>query len=90
MRIIPISDLHVERRKLKEIPTFDQSFDVLVCAGDLWEGQPEKAIQSVVALARGKPSIIVPGNHDLYAEGPEDSRALLRALVRPRAKRATR
>jgi Icc-related predicted phosphoesterase len=76
MRILPASDPHLERRRLKEIPTLDQSFDVLVCAGDLWEGQPEKAIQSVVALARGKPSIIVPGNHDLYTEGPEDRRTI--------------
>jgi Calcineurin-like phosphoesterase len=76
MRIMPISCFRLERRKLKEIPTFDQSFDVLVCAGDLWEGQPEKAVQSVVALARGKPSIIVPGNHDLYTHGPDDLRTI--------------
>jgi 3',5'-cyclic AMP phosphodiesterase CpdA len=61
MRILPISDPHLER-----IPAFDQSFDVLVRAGDLWEGQPERAVQSVVALAGGRPSIIVPGNHDPY------------------------
>jgi predicted phosphodiesterase len=61
---------------LKDIPTLDQSFDVLVCAGDLWEGQPEMAIQSVVTLARGKPAIIVPGNHDLYTNGPEDRRTI--------------
>jgi predicted phosphodiesterase len=32
------SDFHLERRRLKEIPKLDQSFDVLVSAGDLWEG----------------------------------------------------
>jgi Icc-related predicted phosphoesterase len=76
MRILPISDLHLERRKLKEIPTFDQSFDVLVSAGDHWEGQPEKAVQSVVALAGGRRSIMVRGNRDLYTVGPEDRRTI--------------
>jgi Icc-related predicted phosphoesterase len=76
MRILPISDLHLERRKLKKIPTFDQSFDVLVSAGDHWEGQPEKAVQSVVAVARGRPSIMVAGNRDLYTLGPEDRRTI--------------
>jgi predicted phosphodiesterase len=76
IRILPISDIHMERRKLKEIPALDQPFDVLACAGDLYEGQPEMAIQSVVALARGKPSIIVPGNQDLYTNGPEDRRTI--------------
>jgi predicted phosphodiesterase len=76
MRILPISDLRLERRKLKEIPTLDQSFDVLVSAGDHWEGEPEKAVQSVVALARGKPSIMVRGNQDVYKGGPEDRRTI--------------
>jgi Icc-related predicted phosphoesterase len=76
MRILPISDIHLGWRELKEIPTFDQSFDVLVCAGDICEGQPEKAVQSVVALAEGRPSIIVPGNQDLYTKGPEDRRTI--------------
>ena len=76
VRILLGSDFHLERRRLREIPTLDQSFDVMVCAGDLWEGQPEMAIQSVVTLARGKPAIIVPGNHDLYTNGPEDRRTI--------------
>jgi predicted phosphodiesterase len=76
IRILPISDLHLERRKLKEIPAFDQSFDLLVSAGDHCEGQPEKAVQSVVALARGRPSIMVRGNHDVYRLGPEDRRTI--------------
>jgi predicted phosphodiesterase len=75
-RILPISDLHLERRKLQEIPTFDQSFDVLVCAGDIWEGQSEKAVQSVVALAGGRRAIIVPGSHDPYRSGSEDRRTI--------------
>jgi Icc-related predicted phosphoesterase len=65
------------RLRLDDIPPLDvESFDVLVAAGDLWEGQPEKAVQSVVAIARGKPSVMVPGNHDVYTLGPEDRRTI--------------
>jgi predicted phosphodiesterase len=89
MRILPTSDIHLERRRLEEIPTLDQSFDALVCAGDICEGQPEKAIQSVVALAQGKPSIIVAGNHDLWTKGPEDRRTIseFHRLLRNKAER---
>jgi predicted phosphodiesterase len=76
IRILPISDIHMEGRKLKDIPALDQSFDVLACAGDLYEGQPEMAIRGIVALARAKPAIIVAGNHDLYTNGPEDRRTI--------------
>src|SRR5258708_2339453 len=75
-RILPISDLHLERRKLKEIPALDQSFDLLVSAGDYCEGQSEKAVQSVVALAQGRRSIMVRGNRDLHTLGPEDRRTI--------------
>jgi Icc-related predicted phosphoesterase len=71
MRAIPTSDFHLEKRGLNEIPVLTDSFDVLVCAGDIWEGQPEKSVQSVVDLARGKPAIIVPGNHDFWTKGPD-------------------
>lgn len=70
MDALPISDIHLERRSLNDVPPLNESFDVLICAGDIWEGQPQKAVQSVVDLARGKPAIIVPGNHDFYA-GPD-------------------
>jgi hypothetical protein len=70
-RILPIADINLVRRRLKEIPAFDHSFDVEICAGDLWEGTAREGRSSVVALARGRPPIIVPGNHDLYTDGPE-------------------
>jgi predicted phosphodiesterase len=76
MRLMPISDLHLEQRSLTDIPALDEPFDVLVCAGDIWEGQPERAVQSIVELANGRPSIIIPGSHDLYTEGPEDRRTM--------------
>jgi hypothetical protein len=59
--------MHLERRRLHEIPVLTDSFNVLVCADDTWEGEPEKAVQCLVQLAGGKPAILVSGNHDLYS-----------------------
>jgi predicted phosphodiesterase len=64
MEALAISDIHLERRGLRDVPVLNESFDLLISAGDTWEGQPEKAVQYVVDLARGKRAIIVPGNHD--------------------------
>lgn len=52
MKLLPVSDLHLERRKLEDIAPLDDAFDVLVCAGDIWEGEPEKSVQAIVELAR--------------------------------------
>lgn len=66
MEVLAISDIHLERRELRELPDLNESFDVLICAGDIWEGEPEKAVQCVTQIAGGRPAIIVPGNHDFY------------------------
>lgn len=66
MEVLAISDIHLERRNLGEIPDLNESFDVLICAGDIWEGEPEKAVQFISQIARGRPAIVVPGNHDFY------------------------
>jgi predicted phosphodiesterase len=78
MRALPISDLHLERWGLRNAQMrlrSSTSFDVLVCAGDIWEGQPEKAVQAVVKLADGKPAVVVPGDQDFCTEG-EDQRTI--------------
>ncbi|MCJ2035861.1 metallophosphoesterase [Methylobacterium sp. J-068] len=67
MRLFPISDLHLERRRLDVIPRPHKTFDVLVCPGDLHEGRPEHGLAALVALARGRPIVLVPGNHEHYA-----------------------
>lgn len=67
MRLFPISDLHLERRRLDVIPPPRPAFDVLACAGDLWEGHPERGLAALVALAQGRPIVLVPGNHERYA-----------------------
>jgi Icc-related predicted phosphoesterase len=78
MEALPISNIHLERRGLREVPLLNESFDMLICAGDICEGQPEKAVQSVAELARGKPAIIVAGNHDFYQHTISDVIRLMR------------
>lgn len=65
MRVFALSDLHLERRSLDTIG-IEAPFDVLVVAGDLWEGEPERGVEAVARLSRGRPALIVPGNHDHY------------------------
>lgn len=67
MRVFPLSDLHLERRRLAMIPRPTAPFDVLVCAGDLWEGHPERGLAAIVEIADGRPIVLVPGNHEHYA-----------------------
>jgi predicted MPP superfamily phosphohydrolase len=84
MRLFPISDLHLERRRLDVIPRPARPFDVLVCPGDLHEGRPELGLAALTTLAQGRPIVLVPGNHEHYwslaglwldgtvADAPED------------------
>ncbi|KQO74859.1 MULTISPECIES: metallophosphoesterase [unclassified Methylobacterium] len=67
MRLFPISDLHLERRRLDVIPRPTRPFDVLVCPGDLHEGRPESGLAALMTLAQGRPIVLVPGNHEHYA-----------------------
>ena len=67
MRIFPISDLHLERRRLDVIPLPRVAFDVMVCAGDLYEGHPERGLAALLHLSGGRPIVLVPGNHEHYA-----------------------
>ncbi|GJD63527.1 metallophosphoesterase [Methylobacterium frigidaeris] len=67
MRLFPLSDLHLERRPLAAVPIPTQSFDLLVCAGDVWEGEPERGLHALLQLAGERPVVLVPGNHERYA-----------------------
>ena len=60
-----ISDLHLEAVAHPE--AFDPArpdFDVLVVAGDVWQGQCLSACRTVARLAAGKPAVLVLGNHE--------------------------
>ncbi|KQT07417.1 metallophosphoesterase [Methylobacterium sp. Leaf399] len=67
LRLFPISDLHLERRRPDLIPPPSRPFDVLVCAGDMHEGRPERGLAALLALAGERPIVLVPGNHERYA-----------------------
>ena len=67
MRIFPISDLHLERRRLDLIAPPAEPFDLLACPGDLHEGHPERGLAALLHLAQGRPIVLVPGNHERYA-----------------------
>lgn len=89
LRLFPLSDLHLERRRPEAIPRPTVPFDVLVCAGDLHEGHPERGVDFLVALAEGRPIVLVPGNHEHYAPTGDERTApeLLAALERAVAAR---
>jgi calcineurin-like phosphoesterase family protein len=84
MRLFPISDLHLERRRPDLIPRPSAPFDVLVCAGDLHEGHPERGLATLRDLAGGRPIVLVPGNHEHYAPtgDPRTAPDLIAALMR--------
>lgn len=67
MRIFPVSDLHLERRRLDLIAPPAAPFDLLVCPGDLHEGHPERGLAALLHLAQARPVVLVPGNHERYA-----------------------
>ena len=83
MRIFPLSDLHLERRPLAAVPAPARDFDLLVCAGDVWEGQPERGLAALLQLAGERPVVWVPGNHERYAPAgdPRTAPELLAALA---------
>ena len=72
MRLNVLSDLHLSRGSLPN-PTVDA--DVVVLAGDV--ARPAQAVEWAMAL--GKPTLFVPGNHEFYGGSmPETLRELKR------------
>ena len=82
MRLFPISDLHLERRRPETIARPVEAFDVLVCPGDLYEGRPELGLAALRQIAQGRPIVLVPGNHEHYAPtgDPRTAPELIAAL----------
>lgn len=62
-----MSDLHLETvpypRGFKPQAT---DFDVLIAAGDIWEGNCKDAFHLLEQLAQGKPVVFVMGNHEYW------------------------
>jgi Icc-related predicted phosphoesterase len=64
-RLWVLSDLHLEAVRYPEaFQPVRPAFDVLVVAGDIWEGDSERALRIVARLAGGKPAVFVMGNHE--------------------------
>jgi len=60
-----MSDLHFEAVPHPEgFRPVRPEYDVLVVAGDVWEGDTRRALEFVAALANGKPAVFVMGNHE--------------------------
>jgi Icc-related predicted phosphoesterase len=81
MRLFVLSDLHLEKCSSRRLPELAAKFDLLICAGDLWEGEPALGVRAAAALADGRPTIIVPGNHDRYRRGQGDPRTAADLLL---------
>jgi predicted ATPase/Icc-related predicted phosphoesterase len=64
-RLWVLSDLHLEAVPHPEaFRPVRPAFDVLVVAGDVWEGDSHRALETVAILADGKPAVFVMGNHE--------------------------
>lgn len=85
MRLLILSDLHLEKRPLAGIVVPADGFDALVCAGDVCDGEPERGVAALTILAQGRPVILVPGNHERYRRGEGDPRNADRMLAEWRA-----
>jgi len=64
-RLWIMSDLQLETvRHLDAYRPRCAGFDILVVAGDVWEGSSARALAAVARLAQGKPAMFVLGNHE--------------------------
>ena len=83
-RLWILSDLHLEVVPHPEAyrPALP-AFDVLVVAGDVWQGEIERAMGMVARLANGRPAVMVLGNHEFWNHQVDrQRRAACQAAVR--------
>jgi len=67
MRLLILSDLHLDHRPSWTLPNSFPPFDVGVFAGDI-EGTPQQAVELLAGAPglRDRPRILVAGNHEFY------------------------
>lgn len=69
VRLWILSDLHLEAVPYPQaFRPRRPEFDVLVVAGDVWEGDSCRALEVVAALADGRAAVFVMGNHESWGE----------------------
>jgi 3',5'-cyclic AMP phosphodiesterase CpdA len=82
-RLWVLSDLHLEALPHPEAyrPARPE-FDVLVVAGDIWEGDSCRALELVASLANGKPAVFVMGNHEPWRSELQREREVARRAAK--------
>lgn len=83
-RLWILSDLHLESVPHPQLFRPEPGeFDVMVVAGDVWQGGLSRGFEVLARLARGKPIVFVMGNHE-YWNGVHGERLKeAKALARP-------
>lgn len=62
-----LSDLHLEADPNPEaFKPKPPEFDILVVAGDVWEGDCARGFRTAIELSTGKPVIFILGNHEFW------------------------
>lgn len=75
VRLWVLSDLHLEAVPHPQAFRPQRpAFDVLVVAGDVWEGDSGRALEVVAALADGRPAVFVLGNHEAWGRELQQAR----------------
>jgi predicted ATPase/Icc-related predicted phosphoesterase len=83
IRLWVLSDLHLEAVPHPEAyRPARPAFDVLVVAGDVWEGDSRRALETVARLADGKPAVFVMGNHESWHGALQSEREVARRAAR--------
>lgn len=78
-RLWIMSDLHLDAVPHPEaFRPVRPAFDVLVVAGDVWEGSSARALSIVAGLADGKSAAFVMGNHEPWNRDLDRERAVAR------------
>ena len=81
-RLWILSDLHLEALPYPENFRPDPpAFDVLVAAGDVWQGDPGRAFAVLRRLAGDKPIVFVMGNHEHWNGVVHEDLILAQALA---------
>ena len=78
-RLWVMSDLHLEAvRHPEAFQPLRPAFDVLIVAGDVWEGGVDRVLRTVATWAGGKPAVFVLGNHEFWNRELAQERAAAR------------
>lgn len=80
MRIALHSDLHLEGNRLPLNFLADDSYDVLVLAGDIVSARTQMRLCAIKEAAGSKPIIYIPGNHEYYGGSFEEVEASLKNI----------